>query len=168
MVEISILILDFVVLLIVIFMPEIFYKEKTMDFYIHGIREVVQTVYKLRIHSMAIISITQPNEPDVNFSSAMISGDKILRLQFNDVDRQGETYKVFTVNDAKNILKFVDKYIRSVDFFIVHCHAGVSRSAGVAAALSKIYNNTDKYIFNCKKYNPNMKVYTTILNEYYK
>ena len=55
--------------------------------------------------------------------------------------------------------------MNQVDFICVNCEAGISRSAGIAGALSKIYNKEDSYYF--KHFCPNMFVYTSILKEYY-
>jgi predicted protein tyrosine phosphatase len=49
-----------------------------------------------------------------------------------------------------------------VDVVIVHCGAGVSRSAGLAAALAKWYNGSDLEFFK-PPYAPNMLVYRTML-----
>ena len=53
---------------------------------------------------------------------------------------------------------------KGVDTFVCHCDAGISRSSGVAAALSKHYNGTDLKFFNSYIYRPNMLVYTKVLN----
>lgn len=54
---------------------------------------------------------------------------------------------------------------KDVDFIVCHCDAGISRSSGVAAALSKHYNGTDFEFFNSGgRYRPNMLVYTKVLN----
>ena len=73
--------------------------------------------------------------------------------------------KLFCATDAKRILMFVKKYMNQVDFICVNCEAGISRSAGIAGALSKIYNKEDSYYF--KHFCLNMFVYTSILKEYY-
>jgi len=133
-----------------------------MNFYIHS-RESAEDFTKRDITSTyAIISITEPRE-----AIADLPDNRILRLQFHDIDREVTGCKLFAIEDAKEILKFVEKQIAHVNFFIIHCHAGISRSAGVAAALSKIYNQTDEYIFTSGKYMPNMLVYRTILEEYH-
>ncbi len=72
--------------------------------------------------------------------------------------------KLFTDQQAEQILNFIDKYEKTVDLIIVHCEAGISRSAGVAGALSLIYNGSDQYYFD--KYIPNIFVYRKILNMY--
>lgn len=72
--------------------------------------------------------------------------------------------KLFTDQQAEQILNFVEKYGKEVDLLVVHCEAGISRSAGVAGALSLIYNGSDQYYFD--NYLPNMLVYRKILNIY--
>ncbi len=73
--------------------------------------------------------------------------------------------KLFSHYYAQNIFDFVEIYKKDVNLIIVHCEAGISRSAGVAGALSLIYNGSDEYYF--KKYLPNMFVYRKILNMYH-
>lgn len=48
---------------------------------------------------------------------------------------------------------------------VLHCDAGMSRSPGVAAALSKVLVGDDSQFF--KRYRPNMRVYRTLLERYY-
>lgn len=71
---------------------------------------------------------------------------------------------LFNERDAEQILDFVDAFKDSVDTIVCQCEAGISRSAGVAGALAKIYNGNDQYYFD--NYIPNMRVYRTILNKY--
>jgi len=73
--------------------------------------------------------------------------------------------QMFTDQQAKQILQFINKYGKDVDLIVVHCEAGISRSAGVAGALSLIYNGSDQYYFD--NYLPNMLVYRKILNMYH-
>lgn len=89
-------------------------------------------------------------------------------LNFDDIDWQTETEntKAITDRDVENILIFVNKYIKDIDGIVVHCDAGISRSAGVAASLNKILHQEDDMYF--KNYIPNMRVYSSILNDYYK
>jgi len=78
-----------------------------------------------------------------------------------------EQYDKFLFNNAqaRAIINFVNKWKDEVDLICVNCVAGISRSAGVASAISKILNEDDSYFF--KHYLPNMLVYRTILKEYY-
>ena len=70
--------------------------------------------------------------------------------------------KLFDESYANKILEFVSTYALDVDLIVVHCEAGISRSAGCAAALSLIYNKEDQYYFD--NYLPNMLVYRKIIN----
>lgn len=75
--------------------------------------------------------------------------------------------KLFTDKDAENILDFVKSCKEATDLIVVHCEAGISRSAGVAGALSLIYNGSDKEFFS-GYFHPNMLVYRKILNAHMK
>jgi len=70
--------------------------------------------------------------------------------------------KVFDESYAEQILEFVSTYALDVGLIVVHCEVGISRSAGVASALSLIYNGEDQYYFD--HYLPNMLVYRKIIN----
>ena len=74
--------------------------------------------------------------------------------------------KLFTNTDALNIFDFVEIYKKDIDLIAINCEMGISRSAGIAGALSLIYNKLDEYYF--KHYIPNMLVYRKILNVYMK
>jgi hypothetical protein len=69
---------------------------------------------------------------------------------------------------AKAILDFVTEgQRRLMDLCICQCDGGVSRSSGIAAALSYILNQDDTWVFNDPRYLPNRLVYRTILDVYY-
>ena len=65
---------------------------------------------------------------------------------------------------AKEIKVFVELNKDKVDFFLIHCDAGVSRSRAVAAALSFVFNGDDMEHF--KKGIPNPTIYKMLLAEY--
>ena len=115
-----------------------------------------------------VISIQDPNYDFVKLPEQQ-SRLAWLGFHFYDLDKDTEVFPysrfVFNSEQAKEILKFVEDWKDSIDLICVNCCAGISRSAGVAAALSKILNGNDSYYF--KQYLPNMLVYRTILTEYY-
>ncbi len=92
-----------------------------------------------------------------------------LNLKFYDIDStkymkdKSLKYGIFTISQANEIIDFVEKLKSSIDVLCCHCQAGISRSAGVSAALALIFNGSNKEIFNNKKFIPNMKVYSMIL-----
>lgn len=87
----------------------------------------------------------------------------ILNLQFDDLDKEAEGYFLFDKSTAERILNFVNHYKDETELIICQCEAGISRSAGVAGALSKIINGDDKYFF--KHFMPNRLVYRLLLEE---
>ena len=115
----------------------------------------------------AIISITDTDKADVIFEKNEVNGIRaVLRLKFDDVERDYKNEHCITKEDAENIVKFVNKNKNKVDKFIVHCEAGVSRSAGVGAAIMKALNGDDWDVFKNPLKCPNMKCYRTVLNAF--
>lgn len=80
---------------------------------------------------------------------------------------EGMDLRLFGKKDAVEILNFVGYYKDKVDLIAVNCEAGISRSAGISAALCVILNGplSDMYYF--ANYCPNMLVYRKILDTYY-
>ena len=109
----------------------------------------------------------------------------ILYLYFDDVDTRhkenywwdsnndsvfkdefGNVYTPIQKKDAKAIVDFVEKYKDSVDEIVVHCFAGVSRSAGVCAAIMKALTGKDNEIFGNDFFVPNMMCYSMVMEEF--
>lgn len=69
-------------------------------------------------------------------------------------------------SDGEKIVALVDAHPEAQSV-LVHCTAGRSRSAAVAAALHKVLNDNDAIIFNNGRYKPNMRVYRHVLEAWY-
>ena len=117
------------------------------------------------IFDCIIVSITDVGSSPNNFNEENKYVKAILPLQFDDVDYGQKN--CITSEDARMIIDFVSKWINKVNLVIVHCEAGISRSAGVCAALMKIFNGNDFEIFDNLRYAPNMTCYREVLNEYF-
>jgi predicted protein tyrosine phosphatase len=91
----------------------------------------------------------------------------ILDLDFNDIDgKQIPGFKTFSEEDAASILKVVGLTFPYINLILVNCEAGISRSAGIGAALSKLCGLSDEEFFNPRgPYRPNRWVYRTILDQ---
>lgn len=120
------------------------------------------------------ICITTPGDPH-----AILSDNEdnmgILQLAYDDVDTCiGPETKPFQPEHALEIFNFLklkeDGSCRDdIETIVCNCQMGRCRSAATAAALSVIINGprTDQEFFNNPRYNPNMRVYRTILDTFY-
>lgn len=102
-----------------------------------------------------IISLTSPDEPEIDFgSSPDLLG--ILHLHFGDIDYPDSS--AMSSEDADAILDFIEEYSERYVQVVVHCYEGVSRSAGVAAALQCLLVGRDS-IHGDWHYRPNPLCY---------
>ena len=93
----------------------------------------------------------------------------IHRVQFHDADHQGEKFLgrlliAIEPDQAEAIWNFFVQHRDKAELTIVHCEAGISRSAGTAAALAVGNGQSDAFIFNKPYFNPNRRVFRMILN----
>lgn len=121
-----------------------------------------------------IISISSPNMKYKNapYMSEQNNVKDILSLSMYDAD--GEGYDVYGTRvvasdlmrdeQAQEIADFVRKY--EDKRIIVHCDAGISRSAGVAAAILRSYTGDDSQIFDHPHHAPNMYIYYKVLKAF--
>jgi len=110
-----------------------------------------------------ILSITDPERLEATFAASPHQ-KAILRLQFHDKSgpraaASGKT--AMTPEQARSIIAFVREHLAEVQLIICQCEAGISRSAAVAAALSRILQGEDSFFFT--HYAPNDWIYHTLL-----
>lgn len=119
--------------------------------------------FKKDIEKTAIISITDTYSENNHFHSNpnIIA---ILKLKFDDIEKDEKNCVCINDIDAKDIVAFINKLKDKVECIIVHCEAGISRSAGVAGAIMKYLNNDDTPVFNSGRYCPNMTCYRKVLS----
>lgn len=130
-----------------------------------------------QMKSFAIISIQDGPLSDMAFSYRVRGNCKnALNLWFSDVTESGfedakkrhpnwvGSLKLITDEDAESIAQLVEQCKENpVEELIIHCRAGQSRSAGVAAAISKVLYDDDSEYFTNSKYTVNMTVYYKVL-----
>ena len=88
---------------------------------------------------------------------------RILPLSFDDVTYEESPNLCMSENDGKKVADFVNKYYDDVDVIIVHCDGGISRSAGVCAAIMRAKEGEDFPIFDNRNKHPNMTCYLQTL-----
>lgn len=138
-----------------------------MKFYVMSRSLAEAYVQQEHKDTYAVISISCAKDPDpadlkslATSHSGMIA---CLPLAFDDVLTCEKWGQAMTAEQGKEIVAFVSTYLTKVDYFIVHCEAGQSRSAGVAAALSKWIDGDDWDYFLSPKYTPNSHCYRMVL-----
>jgi len=87
-----------------------------------------------------------------------------LRLCFDDIDMQMKGCVLFEEEDARKIVNFV--LANPTEEIVAHCDMGISRSAGIIAAIKKHLTGNSTEIFTNKQYFPNMRVYNLILKAF--
>lgn len=139
-----------------------------MQFQVLNRKDAKAFSFKEHDYKTAIISITDVDKIGVIFSDNPNNGIRaILRLKFDDVERNFiKNQNCITKEDGEAIVNFINKNKNKVDKIIVHCEAGVSRSAGVCAAIMKAINGDDWDIFNNPRFCPNMTCYRTVLDAF--
>ena len=119
-----------------------------------------QATYHNEAPNTAIISITDPGtKKNLFYPQPWLV--EILELQFVDVENPKRGH--ISYEQANEIADFVKQNYSKVERFIVHCEYGQSRSAGVAAAISKYYEEHDNGIFGNSAYSPNKTCYHYVL-----
>lgn len=132
--------------------------EKNYNIKIYSKADFVKKVVQKGKKSTLAISITDPWNPPVDYSvNPNILG---LSLQFED----SETFAGISREDAQKIAQFINKHKDSYKNIVVHCEAGQSRSAGVAAAIGEYLNGSSDFVFKSSKYHPSMRCYEYIKN----
>jgi protein-tyrosine phosphatase len=115
--------------------------------------------------AIAVVSISDPYRENPYLLNNPRNGILyLLQLQFTDADI-GQT-DCITDKQANEVAGFVNDVKDKVNRIIVHCQAGVSRSAGVAAAIMKYVNGNDWDVFDNAKYRPNMTCYRKVLDAF--
>jgi predicted protein tyrosine phosphatase len=112
------------------------------------------------------ISISNSNESSANLPPNPFRLATLF-LAFDDVDKNDHFVKgtkVISPEQAQQIVTFVSRWKNKVNLICVNCEAGISRSAGVAFALSMLLNGDDSGILSDKQYAPNNTVKDSILN----
>lgn len=89
----------------------------------------------------AVISISEPSG-FFGFADLKEGFYEVLRSEFDDVDPatcSDQSNKFMTMHQARVIATFVDSVAPEVNLIMVHCKAGISRSAAVAKWIAERY-----------------------------
>lgn len=108
-----------------------------------------------------IISIDDPGFSQTPFDIDNNNIIGVLKLKFCDED-EDKKFAGMTADDADQVVSFVKHYLPLKPEIMIHCAAGRSRSAGVAAALNRWLNGTDKPVMDSPYRTPNFLCYKRV------
>ena len=135
------------------------------------------------VKDIAIISITcGDNSNDMFLSGLHGTNDEhyfkenhanVLNIEFFDIDEEvevnGKLYVPFTTEQANRLIDFIE--VNQNKNYIIHCHAGISRSGAVAQFITDFYGWADKSTFRFqygKRIVPNTEVSKKLKEEWYR
>lgn len=143
--------------------PERIFQGEKLDFLVLGREEIKDFSYE---KPYLVISVADPESSDAEMIRSDYLTD-VLRLKFDDVGKpfrfqfEKSSDILMTSEQANQILEFVKIYLSEVKLIVCQCEQGVSRSAAIAAALSRILQNEDEYFL--KNYLANKFVYELLV-----
>lgn len=139
------------------------FKGRKIHFLVLGREEIKDFTFE---KPYLIISVTDPKTSNAEIIESSNLFD-ILRLKFDDIGKpnkfqfENSTDVLMNSEQAKQILEFVKENLSKVNLIVCQCEQGMSRSAGIAAALSKILQNEEEYFL--KNYWANRWVYDLLI-----
>ena len=114
-------------------------------------------------NNTAIISFSDTEEDYIDFPE----GTDVLKVAFYDVRPHTVSKDHYDkiLPQAKDIAEYVYKKMKENKDIICQCDYGVSRSAGLAAAIMEAYAGKGIDVFADYRYTPNQFVYNKVLKE---
>lgn len=97
---------------------------------------------------------------EVDFDDIELSTYENFAREFPDKAKRITLMKEY---QADKIVDLVVKHKDNIEKIVIHCAAGVSRSAGVGKALAEWLNGTDEGVINPKLHIPNMYCYDKMM-----
>lgn len=133
-------------------------------------RRVAESIAQLARKQGKAVGFLSIRSTDEDIPDLSTPGGRALYLQFDDVDNENVAgCTPMDETQAQLIADFVDEFCTTdVTSLVVACSAGISRSAGVAAALHEalgweIRNAYESDVFSNGKFSPNMRCYRMVL-----
>lgn len=80
----------------------------------------------------AIVSINDPDEPTPELPDSA----QVLRLEFYDLDQPFQGYPEPRLEHVQALLDLAEDHLTKDSRVLIHCHAGISRSAAAAIILA--------------------------------
>lgn len=124
-----------------------------------------KTAIKQELHDLCkttSASILCFDEPEI---SKYLITNYVLVVPFADTTIRSHANSI-TVEQARDIINFVQNLPASIKDLYISCSAGQSRSPAIAAAIHRMVGRSDKDVWENPYYFPNGLVYQTLCNEF--
>jgi len=111
----------------------------------------------------AIVSFSDTEEDYIDFPK----GTDVYKVAFYDVRPHTVSKDHYDkiLPEAKDIAEYVYKKMKENKDIICQCDYGISRSAGLAAAIMEAYSHKGIEVFADYRYTPNQFVYNKVVKE---
>ena len=147
------------------------------DIYVHSRMSIEQVQTDKQFSLISIIEPLDKRVPTSDWQTSHMSFPSMaankpncvssLYLRFYDTDKHIECDNGLVISPINEFqsnliaLFAINCFQQNIEHLYVNCAAGISRSAGVAAAISKFYTGDDERFY--KEYIPNRYVYMKVL-----
>lgn len=139
---------------------DVLYKNEVLPIQILSQNLAESTVHNVPYAVISITNSLQHNNPKIPKNP---NRKGVLKLEFADVE---EGKYAFTDEQADQVVKFVEEQMKNeIKILVLHCTMGMSRSAGVGAAISKALNDQDELFY--RYYRPNSICFRKTLDAFY-
>jgi hypothetical protein len=141
-----------------------------MDFQVLSRMLMAKTAYEDRDY--IVISIADPgqrNYPEGDWGKVVVPESPrrlgVIELDFHDIDEPLSDCTLMSEEQARQVVEWIQGFAPKDDekwpLIVVHCEAGMCRSSGLAAALSKFWNGSDDFFWDEQQsgFLPNKWVY---------
>lgn len=146
-------------------------RKKGIEVYVMSRADAIEYCRGRHREPSVIISISDPSMDydEAPFRTEENRVEDILPLCFSDAEEPGKDVYGLDVGeedlmqeeDARKVARFVlDHRDRRI---IVHCDAGISRSAGVGAAIVNYFTGDARSFFESGRYEPNMWCFSKVM-----
>lgn len=138
-----------------------------MQIIIKSRADAEEYILEKNIGVTAVVSISSKVEGPLPFITENHKIIDFLYVDFEDIEKKYDNESILMDDShALGIKDFINKNKDKIEVLLIHCSAGISRSAAIGAALNLALLGDDYSIWKSGDYIPNLHCYKTMLKAY--